>query len=52
MQKTDSGKINITMYPNPSTGTIFFDLKDNATYEYTVTDITGKLLFGGKNRLF
>lgn len=34
-------KIDVTLFPNPSSGVIHFDFKENYTYFYTINDVLG-----------
>ena len=43
--KDDFARYNISYYPNPTKGMIYFDFGSNDIQELTVMDITGKTLF-------
>ena len=45
--KETVAKINIVNYPNPTTGSIFYDLKVDDSYAYTISDVTGRVLETG-----
>jgi hypothetical protein len=34
-------------YPNPTAGSIFYDLKVDDSYSYTISDVTGRVLETG-----
>lgn len=40
-------KINVTAYPNPSTGVVHFDFEEDNTYIYTITNVLGNVLKTG-----
>ena len=42
-----NAKINIALYPNPSNGEVNYVILKDAEYNYTITDITGKILLTG-----
>jgi len=40
-------KINLYLYPNPSSGSITYILKEAESYEYVLSDLTGKIIQTG-----
>ncbi len=40
-------KINVTLFPNPSTGIIHFDFKEDYTYSYSINDVLGHVVQNG-----
>jgi hypothetical protein len=45
---TFNKKVAVFLYPNPTQGSIIYNITDEEAYEYIITDITGKTLSGGK----
>jgi hypothetical protein len=45
--KENTAKINVINYPNPTTGSVFYELKDEDSYTYTIIDLTGRILETG-----
>lgn len=44
---TVNKKINVSLYPNPSNGVVKYILSNQDIFDYTITDLTGKLLQTG-----
>ena len=39
--------ITCGIYPNPTTGSVFYDLRADDSYSYTISDVTGRILETG-----
>ena len=45
--KETTAKLNVINYPNPTTGSIFYDVRADDSYSYTISDVTGRVLETG-----
>jgi hypothetical protein len=40
--------VNISIYPNPSSGTVFFELDNESEYKLRIFDVTGREVYSQK----
>jgi hypothetical protein len=45
--KESMPKISVINYPNPTTGSIFYELRAGDSYTYSINDLTGRVLETG-----